>query len=399
MNSLAISNPVELSQFALRNFPRPEFDRLSQYVKESSLCETPSQECDSQADSLVVLLRCSLSSAGERGEAQSGKFQRPLVQRRAFTLLELLVVIAIIGVLIALLLPAVQKVRAAAYRMSCANNMRQIGLALHNYHGDFLRFPAGVQGQMPPIPYFENARTTWMVFLLPYIEQDTLLRLYNIKVGFGADDCEAINGSVFKTVVKLYQCPADSAGSFTDPAHDTTGSRSNYVGCFSPDWGWAENGAPIILNHVGSEFPNPTTKVALFNFNRTRRLADITDGTSNTIIVSELITGPDGSYDLRGVWWHEFGVMYTNHLPPNSPLPDEIEEGHCPTYCDSSKAPIVGDTPAWKLANFAARSYHPNGVNALLADGSLRFVNNGIDLMVWHGLASISGGEVIPEDF
>jgi len=227
-----------------------------------------------------------------------------------------------------------------------------------------------------------------MVFLLPYIEQDNLLRLYNIRVGFGADHCEEINGPVFKTVVKLYQCPADSGGSFTDPAHDTTGSRSNYVGCFSPDWGWAENGAPVILNHVGSDIPNPTSKVALFNFNRKRRLADISDGTSNTIIVSELITGPDGSFDLRGVWWHEYGVMYTHHLSPNSPLPDEIEEGHCPTYCDSSKAPIVGDTPAWKLANFAARSYHPGGVNVVLADGSVRFVNNDIDLPLWHDLAS-----------
>src|SRR5262245_2193340 len=102
-----------------------------------------------------------------------------LPRRQAFSLVELLVVIAIIGVLIALLLPAVQRVRAAANRLSCANNLRQIGLALHNYHGDFSRFPAGVQGQKPPIPYFENARTTWMVFLLPYIEQDNLVRLYN----------------------------------------------------------------------------------------------------------------------------------------------------------------------------------------------------------------------------
>jgi hypothetical protein len=90
--------------------------------------------------------------------------------------------------------------------------------------------------------------------------------------------------------------------------------------------------------------------------------------------------------------------MYTHHLPPNSPQPDEIEEGHCPTYCDSQKAPIVGDTPAWKLANFAARSRHPIGVNALRADGSVRFVNNSIDLTVWQALASIAGGETVSED-
>ncbi len=289
-----------------------------------------------------------------------------------------------------------QKVRAAAYRISCANNLRQISLALHNYHSDFQKFPAGVQGQMPPTAYFENARNTWLAFLLPYVEQDYLTRIYNFSVGFGPSDSEAVNGPAFATEIKVYLCPADTGGSFTDPAHDTTGSRSNYVGCFSPDWGWVENGAPVDLSDSqGPDIPNPTNKIALFNFNRKRRIADITDGTSNTVIVSELITGRDGSYDLRGVWWHEYGVMYTHHLPPNSPLPDEIEEGHCPTYCNSSKAPIVGDTSAWKLANFAARSYHPGGVNAVLADGSVRFVNNAIDLTVWHDLASIRGGETM----
>jgi hypothetical protein len=91
--------------------------------------------------------------------------------------------------------------------------------------------------------------------------------------------------------------------------------------------------------------------------------------------------------------------MYTHHLTPNSPQPDEVEAGHCPTYCDPGKAPIVGDTAAWKLANFAARSRHPGGVNSVRADASVRFVGNSINLTVWQALASINGGEVVPDDY
>jgi prepilin-type processing-associated H-X9-DG protein len=168
------------------------------------------------------------------------------------------------------------------------------------------------------------------------------------------------------------------------------------VGCFSPDWGWVENGAPVNFDgEPGANLRNPTVGLAAFNFNRSRRLEEITDGTSQTVIASELIAGPDGTADLRGKWWHEFGVMYVHHLPPNSPRPDEVESGHCPRYCDASKAPIVGDTPAWKLANFAARSYHPGGVNALRGDGSVRWERDTIDPRVWQALASINSGEVI----
>ena len=325
---------------------------------------------------------------------------RCCTRRHAYTLVELLVVIAIIGVLIALLLPAVQKVRHAAMRISCANNLRQIGLALHNYHGDHEKFPAGVQGQRPPTPYFENARNTWLAYLLRYVEQDILARRYNYSVGFGPDESAEVNGPAFEAIIKLYQCPADEGGTFTDPAHGTTGSRSNYVGCFSPDWGWVENGAPVDMTYQpGWQIPIPTHKVALFNFNRPRSIGSITDGTSNTVIASELLSGPSGTFDLRGVWWHEYGVMYTHHLTPNSSQPDEVEKGHCPTYCDSRKAPIVGDTPAWKLANFAARSRHPGGVNTLLGNGSVRFVNNSVNLTVWQALASINGDETVPEDY
>jgi prepilin-type N-terminal cleavage/methylation domain-containing protein/prepilin-type processing-associated H-X9-DG protein len=316
-------------------------------------------------------------------------------RRAGMTLVEMLVVIAIIGILIALLLPAVQKVREAANRISCRNNLKQIGVALHHYHDAYGYFPPGIQGQRFPGDYFENTRNTWLALLLPYVEQG---QNYNYLVGFGPEDCEAVNGPAFEAVIRVYQCPSDSGGSMTDPYHESTGSRSNYAGCFSPDVGWVEPHAPVNLNGEPA-IRSPTIKVSLFNFNVRRRLSDVTDGTSLTVIASEVITGPDGTPDLRGIWWHEFGVMYTHHLPPNSPLPDQTWTGHFPTYCDSTKAPIVGDTSAWTLANFAARSYHTGGVNVLLADGSARFVDNGIDLTVWQSLASIRGGENVPGDW
>src|SRR5690554_3271142 len=127
--------------------------------------------------------------------------------RTAFTLIELLVVIAIIAILIGLLLPAVQKIREAANRMKCTNNLKQIGLAMHNYHDDHGAFPSGSTWQVISNPVMP--RTVWTYYLLPYIEQDNLFRSIDLSIGIGGSNWWTVNGHAFVRVVKTYQCPSD----------------------------------------------------------------------------------------------------------------------------------------------------------------------------------------------
>jgi prepilin-type N-terminal cleavage/methylation domain-containing protein/prepilin-type processing-associated H-X9-DG protein len=309
-------------------------------------------------------------------------------RRPAFTLIELLVVIAIIAVLIGLLLPAVQKVRDAAARIRCANNLKQIGLALHGYHD--------ANGTFPPntwvvIAYPKSVRTNWSWHLLPYVEQDNLYRSIDMRVGLGGTNWQVVNGPAFRSVVPTYQCPADVGGVATGPVL-TGHAISNYAACFSPDGTLVERtvSPASVLNDVfGSlAWQNPATRIALFNINVSRRMADVTDGLSNTVAVSEVIGG-----DYRGVWSHDAGVAYTHHATPNATTPDA---SWTLSGCLSRRnAPCDGRGSAWGLMDIAARSNHPGGVNALLADGSVRFTSSGIALPVWQATASINAGEVV----
>jgi prepilin-type N-terminal cleavage/methylation domain-containing protein/prepilin-type processing-associated H-X9-DG protein len=302
-------------------------------------------------------------------------------QRRGFTLIELLIVIAIIGVLIALLLPAVQKVRESSNRSTCLNNLKQIGLALQLYHDGYHTFPAGVQGQYPPLDFTNTARSSWALYILPYIEQNAAYSQYSFPLGFGGPGCQA-NQPVFETNLKLYQCPSSScSGKIRDVNWDVSGSQSSYVACFSPDGTWVEPNAPVVIDGCNNDPAlNPAQKKALFNCNIQRNINTITDGTSNTIIVSETLP-----IDPKGVWWRDFGYIYTHHRLPNTPIADDIVNG--PT------------NPCWSTADIAARSNHPGGVNTLRADGSAGFIPNTINLQTWQALGSISGEETIEENF
>jgi prepilin-type N-terminal cleavage/methylation domain-containing protein len=310
-------------------------------------------------------------------------------RRRGFTLIELLVIIAIIGILIGLLLPAVQKVREAANRMKCGNNLKQIGLALHGYHDSYGTFPWGTNWNTST-----GARNSWTSYLLPFIEQDALQRTINFNVGLAGTNWETVNGPAYRTHIKTYECPSDTVGQYI---HDdgTLWARSSYVGAFSPNGTMIDPNAgysPDTCNTNASNNPSVGTgKIALFNFNVTRGIRDVTDGTSNTVAVSETITGADGSHDARGIWWYEWGAQYSHIRAPNSPLADEVWGGQC----DSAKAPCTMTSPCWSTEKYVARSLHTGGVNAVLVDGSVHFFANNIDLATWQALGSINSGEVV----
>src|SRR5438105_6293628 len=215
-------------------------------------------------------------------------------RRNGFTLIELLVVIAIIAILIGLLLPAVQKVREAANRMSCTNNLKQIGLALHNYHDAHKRFPPGyIDGNT------NRANTPdkdvgpgwgWASFLLPYIEQDNVYRQIDFKVGVGIGS----NTAISQQPLKVHQCPSDGLqqafavydSSFTTPI--ATVAHGNYVGCN----GWLEcywnaGGVGDPSGNDGLSGGMGQSGNGLFYRNSRNRVANVTDGLSNTIFVGE----------------------------------------------------------------------------------------------------------------
>ena len=308
-----------------------------------------------------------------------------------FTLVELLVVIAIIGVLVALLLPAVQAAREAARRTHCTNNLKQLGLALQNYHAAHGTFPPGSQAADPDNRWAVGAVHNWVMYIWPHTENSSLNALYDWDIGFRGPDYERVNGAVFQTHLPFMQCPSDTPGRFVgESGHNTEGfTRSNYVACLSPDGSIMEKGITAFDKTCNDEH-NPATQRAVFNWNVTRSTKQILDGTSNTVALSEVISGPDNTRDLRGMWWTDLGSGYSHLRTPNSAIPDRLLGG----FCDSSKAPCSGNSPCWSGLIVAARSYHPGGVVANMADGSVRFFADAINAQLWIDLASIDGGEI-----
>jgi prepilin-type N-terminal cleavage/methylation domain-containing protein/prepilin-type processing-associated H-X9-DG protein len=321
-----------------------------------------------------------------------------------FTLIELLVVIAIIGVLIGLLVPAVQKVREAAGRMSCSNNLKQIALALHNYHDSHKKFPPGYAFNR----YKKGEELFWTMLIWPYIEQG------NIKFdpswgiyGSGTSNNQgtqwaAVNGLAVTWVVPSLLCPSDTLSRCVPNYYGTPAPymwRSNYVATFSADGMLYEPGSSIPWSNCQNKARNPSFasgKRALFNWEVERGIKDIRDGTSNTAMLSEVIAGPNGSYDIRGWWSNDWGGAYTHYLAPNSAIGDNIPPYN--EYCVSSvNQPCSYTGACWADVYLGARSWHTGGVNLALGDGSVRFVSNSINQATWIAVGSINGGEVLSD--
>ncbi|MCC7084043.1 MAG: DUF1559 domain-containing protein [Pirellulales bacterium] len=317
--------------------------------------------------------------------------------RRAFTLVELLVVIAIIGVLIALLLPAVQAAREAARRTQCKNNLKQIGLAVQMYHDAKRKFPSGLTclPGLGSVPGGGPFNTIWP-FLFPFIEENGMAGRYSFDLGYGGgptgNEYDAVNGPLFEMSPATFLCPADAPEKYPGQLRKLT--RWSYAACFSPDGTMVEKDANFTFEKSCIKIKNPAKKRAIFNVNLQRNMRQILDGASKTIAVSEIVGGTEG--DVRGLWWYHQGAFYTHLRGPNSSIPDSVWSSYPPGYCHSTpSAPCAQTASCWGATAYSARSKHPGGVQAVRADGSVAFYPDQIDLAVWQALASIDSGEVI----
>jgi len=346
---------------------------------------------------------------------------------RAFTLIELLVVIAIIAVLIALLLPAVQAAREAARRAQCVNNLKQLGLAMHNYHSAENAFPTGNirgvglsilpgAGQCGTNIFSDCQGTPWFCLMLPYLEQGTLANAYNYALGAEGPLMPLplgyfANSTVGATKMSTFQCPSDREMQFQITPSYYGGALSGPIlskGNYGASWGnlwWGQDtkdaASPMVDPATGQP---PRFMKSAFGF-YTIGLNAFTDGSSNTIAAAEVLKGD--RYDVRGMMWSTIpgGASFMSRLAPNTPT-DYYRTGlvgdglNQVIFCVSEPGQGLPcyDADNDKGAYAGARSRHSGGVNALMGDGSVRFVKNSVSMPTWLALNTIAGGEVISAD-
>jgi prepilin-type N-terminal cleavage/methylation domain-containing protein/prepilin-type processing-associated H-X9-DG protein len=357
--------------------------------------------------------------------------------RRGFTLIELLVVIAIIGVLVALLLPAVQSAREAARRSQCLNNLKQIGIALHNYNTSSNSFPQGASLNPITSPYVlapSNNPTSWsnitswndwsaQALLLNYLEQGPIYNAINFSFApaWAGNLCYAVNQTATSTVINTFLCPSDG-----------NAGKDGWLNSYAASQGTTTYGYPF----NDADWTNYHKSTGAFAYQRAYSLAQFKDGTSNTIAYSEFLvndpssgpvpgkaTGNTGSgghlaYDANTAGlanvqadWQACTTKFQGAGGVgNGPGSDWSVGAMGYSIFNTVVPPNGGGTIKWSACRMGccvqaqhadyivATSAHPGGVNAMMADGSVKFIKNSINITTWWALGTRGGGEAISSD-
>ena len=315
----------------------------------------------------------------------------PSPTRRAFTLVELLVVIAIIGILVALLLPAVQSAREASRRSTCSNHLKQLALGVHNFNdtkGSFPRNGTKITQGSPSGYGTTSTSWSWLARMLSYIELDAMYQEGNI------DDASILGNVVTPKSHTVFFCPSDNAKAESPSKNRANGwitgdcGLANYKGIQGSNWCWGDyphtppGGTCHSFWYVPDGYGN-----GCFHRNdilTPLKLTDIKDGTSNTFMLGEDIPSLNGWCS----WVYANHAVGTCGIPPNTNISK--------MYPISNKGPANGENGAW-TNTFSFRSRHPNGLQFAYADGSVHYIRENIDLGMYRALSTISGGETTAE--
>lgn len=312
-------------------------------------------------------------------------------RRRGFTLIELLVVIAIIGLLIALLLPAVQQARESARRIACSNNLKQLALAAQNYHDCYNSFPPGAMGPLPPNPQYDGHKSHGLgAHLLPYVDQQPLANRYDWNVPW----FDTVNQPVVNTPLSVWQCPSAPGGRIHDGMADTvvpppqekfpgTAAIGDYAGMGTVYKDLLPTG---LIDTPGGTRDARGHLEGVFPINASRGIAHIPDGTSGTILIAEDAGRPElwqkgtrvGGLVLSGAGWASRNLLWCRGASATG----TAFFGPCAVNCTNDRE---------------VYSFHSGGANVAFVDGHVRFLSASIDIRIFARLVTRDGGEVVSD--